>query len=484
MLTGAQRLCTRCRNPVAKLGARWPEGRICRRCYQQATRLHGRCPGCSTERLLPGRDQDGAALCVDCAGIPTDFRCTRCSEEDEPHRNRICARCCLREDLAGLLDDGSGTIPEALRPLHQGLCNQPRPRSALTWLRNPDVRELLTTIATSTIPPTHAAFDNHHSPHTAMHLRGLFIRYGLLEPADTNLILFQAWLEQALETIENPRHRSLIRRFAIWHHLRRLRNLSAGGKLQWGSVLSAQQDIRLAAAFLHHLDARGQDPSGCRQADIDHWLATGPTTRSSARTFVHWAIRNKQLPPVKFPHRKARNSPVLDQDERLRLLGGVLKNGDRPLHYRAAAILLLLYAQPITRIAAMTCEQIQRTDNGEATVTFNGHPVPVPHPFDEILLRHLAHRPNMNTAANHSSPWLFPGYRPGQHLHPGHLTRKILDSGIHMLGARNATLRALVLAMPPPLVAHALGYNTSTTEQHAMQSGRTWATYASHKRQF
>lgn len=132
-----------------------------------------------------------------------------------------------------------------------------------------------------------------------------------------------------------PRHRSLIRRFAIGHHLRRLRNLSSGGKLRWGSVLSAEQDIRLAAPFLQHLGTRGKDPSGCRQSDIDRWLATGPTTRSSARTFVRWAIRNKQLPPVQFPPRKAGNSPILDQDERLRLLGGILENEDRPLHYRA-----------------------------------------------------------------------------------------------------------------------------------------------------
>jgi hypothetical protein len=35
--------------------------------------------------------------------------------------------------------------------------------------------------------------------------------------------------------------------------------------------------------------------------------------------------------------------------------------------------------------------------------------------------------------------------------------RKLRDSGIHLLGARNAALRELVLEMPPPIVAHVLG---------------------------
>jgi hypothetical protein len=71
----------------------------------------------------------------------------------------------------------------------------------------------------------------------------------------------------------------------------------------------------------------------------------------------------------------------------------------------------------------MRHDQISRTDDGETVVVFDHQPVPVPHPFDDILQRHLASRPNMNTAANRTSAWLFSGYRPGQHLHPGHLTK-------------------------------------------------------------
>ncbi|MDQ0819186.1 hypothetical protein QFZ79_001480 [Arthrobacter sp. V4I6] len=280
--------------------------------------------------------------------------------------------------------------------------------AALTWLRNPDVRDLLSSIATGARPLAHATFDDHRSPRTAMHLRELFIEHGLLEPIDRNLLHFETWLDRFLAELTDPDHHALIKQFATWHHLRRMRRLSAAGELHWGTARAAKQDISVARDFLRHLSERGKLPSQCRQSDIDHWLATGPTTRSTARTFVRWAVRNQHLPRVEFPYRKAETRPVLDQNERLRLLRETLENRDIPLHHRAAAVLLLLYVQPLTRIASMRCEQISRDGDGETVVVFDDRPVPVPHPFDNILQEHLGvalsrlpHRPTSSSRPSH-----------------------------------------------------------------------------------
>jgi hypothetical protein len=92
--------CTRCDDERQHRGVRWPEGFVCRRCYQQATRRRGTCPRCLTpDRLLPGLADD-EAICTDCAGIDDPrLTCTRCGDQDEPHRRGLCARCCLTDDL-------------------------------------------------------------------------------------------------------------------------------------------------------------------------------------------------------------------------------------------------------------------------------------------------------------------------------------------------------------------------------------------------
>jgi hypothetical protein len=472
--------CARCRRRVDRHEVTWPEGRFCKRCYQRATRIHAVCPGCQQQRLLPGLDALRQPICVDCAKIPRDFHCTRCGQEDDPYRTGLCARCCLRDHLAGMLDDGSGRVRPDLLPLYEAICTQPQPRSAIIWLRNPQVQQLLRGLAGGELPIAHDTFDHHPSPKTAMHLRELLVRYGVLEDKSRHLILFEQWLDQQLTCIQDPEQARLLRAFATWHHLRRMRKLASDGKLHNGSVQTAKQELTVAGHLLDFLAERGRSPATCCQADIDAWLASGPTTRSSARTFVRWSIRNRHMPKVDFPYRTARTRPILVEQERLDLLGALLDDDQRPLHLRVAAVLLLLYAQPLTRVVRLAVDRVSVNDDG-VWITFDQDPVAVPEPFANLVRRYVDARPNMRTASNHASAWLFPGYRPGQPLHPDYLMRKLRDSGIHLLGGRNAAMRELVLEMPPAIVARAFGYSPQVTEDHAADAGRTWVTYASYR---
>jgi hypothetical protein len=124
---------------AGKHRASWPEGRICGTCFTVAMRTHGTCPGCRTERMLPGRTSahGNAAVCVDCAGIAQDYSCSRCGTETEHYRQDTCARCSLRDDLTVLLriDEAAlGSETVAVKPL-TALCGAQRPESILTWLR-------------------------------------------------------------------------------------------------------------------------------------------------------------------------------------------------------------------------------------------------------------------------------------------------------------------------------------------------------------
>ena len=129
------RTCARC-GRYGPAPIRWPDGHVCRGCFEDAMRVHGRCPGCGYMWLLPGRDDHGNPLCPDCAGITRSFRCTHCWHEGHLHAGHLCTRCVLHDQLTTLLDDGTGHTRPELVPLLESLHAMPEPDRGLNWLRN------------------------------------------------------------------------------------------------------------------------------------------------------------------------------------------------------------------------------------------------------------------------------------------------------------------------------------------------------------
>jgi len=305
------------------------------------------------------------------------------------------------------------------------------------------------------------------------------MRHGALPARDPALTAFELWLQDTLPGY-SPATRRLLQGFATWHHLRRIRGLAAAGKPAGGSTDTARQEITVAGQFLSHLESRQIPFSDVRQAHLDAWLAAGPGTRYTARTFVVWAVKGRHLPALHFPYRAARSTPVMTQEERLRLLRTFLHDHEHPAWLRLAAVLLLLYGQPVTRIGRLRVDDIAEQD-GVLAIRFGEDPAELPSPVADLLRVHLSTRANTNTASNSGSEWLFPGYRPGQPLRRDYLMTRIRNAGVHLLGGRNSALRQLVLDMPPAVAAQALGYSPQVTEAHARNTGATWVTYAAYR---
>lgn len=476
--------CARCSRAAGKHRASWPEGRICGTSFTAAMRTHGSCPGCGTDRMLPGRSQDhgNEPVCIACAGIMQDYHCTRCGTETEHYRHDTCARCSLRDDLTVLLriDDaalGSETVAVKLRT---ALSGAQRPESILTWLRRDGVRDLLARLAAGEIPLNHEALDKEPNSLRVEHVRSLLTHHNLLSDRDHYLALFERWLTSKLNAVEDPEVRRPVESFARWHHLRRVRSLSGDGRPTRGPVHSAKQEITETIKFLTWLKAtHGRAVASCVQTDVDAWLADGPTTRHAIRTFFVWAVKNRTCINITIGHRQAQTVPLLSQDQRLAMLAACLTDNIDTLPYRVAATLLLLYAQPVVKIAAMKSTDVILTPNGSRLSLGEGDPVPVSEPFASLLTEHVASRPNMRTGSSSGSEWLFPGYRPGQHIHPNTLMERLREVGIDLLGARNASLRALVKEVPAPLVAEMLGFSYQVTQKHAAMAAAPWSQYAS-----
>ncbi|KUH64988.1 recombinase XerD [Mycolicibacterium novocastrense] len=358
------------------------------------------------------------------------------------------------------------------------LCGVDRPESILSWQRSPIVRALMTGLAGGDIPLSHDGLDAAGQSRQVSHLRSLLEHNGLLPQRDERLARFQCWLDSKLNAICQPAVRAPVEQFATWHHLHRLRRNSKPGQGSHGPTHSAKQEINETIKFLTWLhETHHRTAAACQQQDIDEWLATGPTTRTKIRTFVVWATKSKINTALHLAAPQARSSRVLTQDQRLAWVKKLLTGDVESLPYRVTGTLLLLYAQPLMKIVALTTAAIV-VDPRETRISLGAEPVPVPEPFANMLKEHLQDRPNLRTAGGMiTNPWLFPGHRAGKHLDPHTMMMALRTLGIDLLGARNSALQNLVAEITPPVVANLLGYSHNCTHRHAQLAAQPWARY-------
>jgi hypothetical protein len=63
-------------------------------------------------------------------------------------------------------------------------------------------------------------------------------------------------------------------------------------------------------------------------------------------------------------------------------------------------------------------------------------------------------------------------------MHPESLAALVHKAGVPTVTGRTAAIRQLILEMPAPVVADALGYHHVTTTRLTTEAGGTWSRYA------
>ncbi|MGW3659144.1 hypothetical protein ACWD6R_27245 [Streptomyces sp. NPDC005151] len=476
--------CCRCGRRRHKAGT-WPDGFVCRTCSDRAVRTRGTCPACGQDRALPGlHPVDGSAICTTCAGFSQTFDCSRCGFEGKLLGGRLCERCTLTNRLTALLDDGTGRVRPALTLLFDLLVAMDKPRSGLAWLemrRNQpgNASEMLRRLGLGQIPLTHDAFHELQPWRAAAHLEELLMASAVLPAVDKYLCSFDRWLPGHLADISDPEHSKTIRLFATWHVLPRLRARAARSHITPSVRRFAAEQIKYATTFLQWLGKRDRTLASCGQIDIDAWYAENTEHgRTCLRAFLNWAMQSLQCRcSLSIPVMNVSRRAALSEDERLDALGRLLTDAEIPMRLRVAGVIVLLYAQPLTRIVQLTVDDVLH--DGDATLLRLGEPAsPVPAPVASLLLEYIADRDNMNTATNQASRWLFPGCRAGQPARPDHLSALLGEIGVLVAAARGAAIRQQLLELPAPVVADALGCHDKTTSRLLKETGGTWSRYA------
>lgn len=462
--------CARCGQHY-KITASWPDGGICGYCYQQAKRTRGSCR-CGHQGVLPGRI-DGIPACRECSGVRLNVDCRQCGAEDELYSQGLCWSCTLGATVDRLLADPStGAVAPRLVPLAEALKSMKRANSGLTWIRQNHVAAFMRQLAATTTM-SHDAVDALPKSRTREFVRGLLVEYGVLPRRDVYRARYEEWAGDAIERLTDPRNHDVIRRYIRWQHQRRMNQMD---QVPLGTFLRSKQAVTVAIELLNWLTDHGIELAELEQEHLDVWQATGPSTRLMADRFLNWAIKTRLVDSgLKIQAHRGGTSPRMSVDAQEQAVQRVVHTDELSPRDRAAAILVLVFAQQIEHVVQLTWNDVKVTDE-IATVNVGAIEIALPEPLDEPW-RQLATNPGHDlTAAHPNSNWVFRGYNPGHHIHPHHL-RQRLRQIFSTRAARLGTLHELTKTTPVAILAEALGYSPTTIERHAVDSATAYARY-------
>ncbi len=435
--------CTLCRRPSL------PGHGLCWRCRKGIGRERGECAGCGKpDRLLDDERhcrwcrERAANRCPDCHATGTDLFGV--------DGLRVCDRCALARRLEHILPAaGSG----GLHRLREGILAG-EPLTARRWLNR--VGPLLRDLDTGRLPLTHESLDALPQPKAAEHLRALLIAAGVLEP-DMGRPLRR--LENSIPGLLAPLtdgHRRLVTRWIRWAMLPRLRSLEGHGRLTT-AVSNARRAITQTTRFLTELQRDNRDLGQCAQHDIDVWFAGLGAARWQVGPFLRWARQRRHLHrEITLPTGYRRTpQPQADSEERWQVARRLVREESMDPVDRVAGALIVLYAQPLARILALTIDDVTVTSTG-VQLMLGADALELPEPFATVIQR-LPHRRRASTAEQLPTRWLFVGSHADKPLTVNALGNRMRAIGIQPRRFRIAAAEQLAREIPPAMLAGVLG---------------------------
>jgi hypothetical protein len=460
--------CGRDRRPMAH----WPEGPVCNTCYHRALSAKNVCPACGqTRRLLryPGFDK---SVCRHCAGAD-DARLRAVRRRGSAPPAWAMRRCVLDHRLSELLGDRAQRARRGLDGLFDALYAARSAKDMLRWLADSPATPIIAQIAGGDAECSHETLDRLPDGPAVRRLEHLLIVTGALPPRDPALARLERWIAEFLAARDDE---APLRSYARWGVLHRYRRKSRRAPLTTGGLNRPKAELRSARAFADWLTERQTPLADSKQSDIDAWLAGSRADRHIARAFVRWAMARGLIPKLDFPtgSRSSPTPPVTDPD-RVALARQLLHDPGVAVRDRVAGVLIVLFAQPVGRIARLTVDAITVV-NGSVAVRFGDTAIMLPEPLAGDLRVLIADRRGCVAAGVPESRWLFPGGSPGQPISDRVLSLRLKRIGVDCPEARRTALQRAG-QMPAALVADLLGVHVATATQWAQIAGRTWGDY-------
>jgi hypothetical protein len=470
--------CDRCGRDRA-VWTRTADGQpLCGSCSRQRIP----CSACGSTRTVAARIPAGPVCSTCYRKHPASFRpCTECGTTERLYHHGLCIRCASRQHLLSLLADGHGGLRPHAEAIYQ-LLAAGDPAWLMEWLaRSSAARDILAEISQASGPPGHADLDRFLPSRAAHHLRKVLVAGSVLPDRDEHLAGLERWAAEKTGNVEDLAERRIVRSFATWHHLRRLRGESRRKYITAEQADYVRNEVRAALKLITWLRDNGTSLTDGTQHDIDTWLTGGPGTNHHARAFVLWASRRGHARDLDIPQHPRREALTqIEDDERWALVRSLLHDDTRAIEDRVAGLLVLLYGQPLARIARLTRGQITSSPQ-QVRLLLGTVPLDLPPPLDD-LARQLLNRTHGRAAVARAGeqPWAFPGGAPGHPLSTAQLKVRLARLDIHGRSGRNTALMDLAAKLPPVALARLLGIHISTAGAWAERASGSPAAYAAH----
>ena len=324
---------------------------------------------------------------------------------------------------------------------------------------------------------THEALDAHPHRGAAAYLRQVLVANGVLPPRDDALAATERFVAATLAGIGREHDRRLVHAYATWRVLRRLRRSAERGARPRTHTRHAHVRITAAARLLAWLTARDTTLAQASQSDLEAWLAGG-SARYDVRDFLLWAGQGGHCAAFVVPVLASNPGVATDPEQRWSLVARMLHDDTLELTDRVAGALLLLYGQQLSRITAMTTDQVVRRGE-QMSVRFGRDDIDIPQPLAGLLVA-LVHdgRRYRGVGSPATTRWLFPGMLPGRPLTASRLSERLRQLGIHAQPARRAALMSLAAQLPAAVLADLLNLAPTTAVSWVRDAGGDWTRYA------
>lgn len=432
----------------------------CQRCHQ---------------RLRPAATD--RSLCERCAGEPVLHECRLCRAQSDSYDQGRCPACGLRERLDQLRAEADPEALARLEPYLAALAASPNPWSTVRWMRTRRSYQTLRMLARGGVDLSHEALDAAGGGPSIEHLRDALVAQGVLSPRAEQTAAFDRAAVRLLARLPEGEDRTKLRAYASWRQRQHLLLRERRNQTTRGSMRHELARLRAAVQLAAWAHDHGQTLKAIDQHELDRWLDRGPVARRRVADFLDWAARagyrgSLVVPPVAT----RRHTDQLATEERLALSRRLLDDDTLDLRDRFGGLLVMLLAQPASRLLMLTTDHLA-SDDGQVTMRLGPDPLELPGQLGRLVAR-LADRADTWTDGDGGPCWLFRGARRAAPLGEQQFCRRLRRLGIPTLAGRTGALLGLAATVPPAILADLLGLSEGSAASWSRLAGGDWARYA------